>query len=335
MIVQCQNTDTGHSKDHYMKNVFITGVSGYIGTKIVQALSGHESVQRILGIDIRKPSFQSDIFTFIRQDVRDSVLDLLKAHEIDTVIHAAYVLPPGHDTKRIEEINITGTRNIFSCARKARVSQILYTSSTTAYGFHADNENPLTEESPLRGNDDFTYSKNKREIETQLSTFIQKNKEICVTILRPCYVAGPGLDNPLSTHLKKPWVLLPKKTSPFQFVHEDDLVRVMVLCLENKVAGIFNVTGEGSISFVDMVSSLGNTPLFLPDFLVRLLNGMAWHLRLNFLTEFPNSGLNLIRHSWVASSEKLIQHTHFKFDYDSTTAFKDFATAVLTRKNTR
>lgn len=318
-----------------MKNVFITGVSGYIGTKILQALSHHASVKHIVGIDIREPTVKSNPLTFIRQDVRDSVLDLLKTHEIDTVIHAAYVLPPGHDTKNIEETNVAGTRNIFSCARQAKVAQILYTSSTTAYGFHPDNENPLTEDSPLRGNDDFTYSKNKREIEALLAAFVRENKEICVTILRPCYVAGPGLDNPLSTHLKKPWVMLPRKTSPFQFVHEDDLVRVMVLCLEKKLAGIFNVTGKGSISFVEMVKTLGNTPLLLPDFLVRLLNGLAWHLRLTFLTEFPNSGLNLMRHSWIASSEKLIRHTHFQFDYDSTTAFKDFAAAVLTRKTTR
>ncbi|MEZ4577969.1 MAG: hypothetical protein R2875_08165 [Desulfobacterales bacterium] len=43
--------------------------------------------------------------------------------------------------------------------------QILYTSSTTAYGFYPDNDQPLTEDSPLRGNDDFTYAKNKKEIE--------------------------------------------------------------------------------------------------------------------------------------------------------------------------
>ncbi|MBU0972264.1 MAG: NAD-dependent epimerase/dehydratase family protein [Proteobacteria bacterium] len=158
-----------------MKNVFITGVSGYIGTKIVQALSHHASVKHIVGIDIREPTVKSHTLTFIRQDVRDSVLDLLKTHKIDTVIHAAYVLPPGLDTKNIEEIN----------------------------------------------------------------------------------VAGPDLNNPLSTHLKKPWVMLPKKTSPFQFVHEDDLVRVMVLCLEKKLAEIFNVKGECSISFVDMVKTLG------------------------------------------------------------------------------
>ena len=82
-----------------MKNVFITGISGYLGSKIAKALSNHKDVEKIIGIDIREPSFQLDKFSFIQQDVRDSVLGVLKNNDIDTVIHAAYVLAPGHDTK--------------------------------------------------------------------------------------------------------------------------------------------------------------------------------------------------------------------------------------------
>jgi UDP-glucose 4-epimerase len=315
-----------------MKNVFITGVSGYLGGKAAQALSVHSDVEKIIGIDIREPSFQLNKFGFIKQDVREPVLDILKEHDIDTIIHAAYVLPPGHDTKNIEDINVFGTKNIFSGAREAGVSQILYTSSTTAYGFYPDNEFPLTENSPLRGNDDFTYSKNKKEIESIVKTFVQENEDICITVLRPCYVAGPGLDNPLSSHLKKRFVMLPRETSPFQYVHEDDLIRVMVMCLEKQISGIFNVAGAGTISFTEMVRILGNTPLLLPDLLINLLNGMAWHLRLKFLTEFPNPALNLMKYRWIASSEKLIRETGFKFEYDTMEAYKDFAQHVLTQQ---
>lgn len=318
-----------------MKNIFITGVSGYIGSKIARALSTHERVNTITGIDIREPRTAIKNLTFIRQDVRESVLDTLKTHDIDTIIHAAYVLPPGHDTKRIEDINISGTQNILSCSKRMGIARLLYTSSTTAYGFHPDNDNPLTETSVLRGNDDFIYSKNKKEIEAIFKAFIQENKEICVTILRPCYVAGPGLDNPLSTHLKKRFVPLPQNSCPFQFVHEEDLIRIMILCLENNLAGIFNVTGQGTISFDEMVRRLGNTPIFLPDFLIRMFNGLAWHLRLKFLTEFPNSGLNLMKYPWIATSEKLIKETDFQFKYTTKSAFEDFANYILNAQNSR
>ncbi len=315
-----------------MKNIFITGASGYLGGKIARALSAHEQVQHIVGLDIRKPDFQLDNFTFFNQDVREPVTDILKDYDIDTVIHAAYVFAPGHDTKNIEDINVCGTKNIFNCAMKAGISQILYTSSTTAYGFHADNDIPLTESSPLRGNDDLVYSKNKKEIESIVKMFAQDNPGICVTVLRPCYVAGPGLDNPMSTHLKKPFVLLPRKTKPFQYVHEDDLVRIMILCLEKRLDGIFNVAGEGTLSFPEMIRILGNIPVPVPDFLLRFLNGTAWHLRLKFLTEFPNAALNLMKYSWIATSEKLIKKTGYTFKYDTRTAYADFAKHVLTQK---
>jgi nucleoside-diphosphate-sugar epimerase len=67
------------------------------------------------------------------------------------------------------DINKGGTRNVLDAPVKAGIKQILYTSSTTAYGFYPDNDLPLTEDSPIRGNDDFTYAKNKKEIEGTLT----------------------------------------------------------------------------------------------------------------------------------------------------------------------
>jgi UDP-glucose 4-epimerase len=148
-----------------MKNIFITGVSGYIGGKTAKALAQRSDVYSIIGIDISAPTNSHEKLTFIKKDVRDPIAPLLKSHEIDSVIHTAYVLPPIHNKKLMEDINISGTKNVLNACVEANVSRLLYTSSATAYGFHPDNDVPLTEESPLRGNDDLTYSKNKKEIE--------------------------------------------------------------------------------------------------------------------------------------------------------------------------
>jgi UDP-glucose 4-epimerase len=225
----------------------------------------------------------------------------------------------------MEDINVSGTQNVLNACVEANVSRLIYTSSTTAYGFHPDNEIPLTEDSPLRGNDDFTYSKNKKEIEFIMKAFMNDHSDIAVTILRPCYVVGPGFDNPMSNYLKKPLVLLPKKTAPMQFVHEDDLVRIIIFCLEKKFTGIFNVAGKGTMEFDEMVDLLGNKIIRLSDPLLKFLNQMLWHLR---LAEAPSSGLNMVRYPWIASSEKLIKETGYTYEYDSTSAFKDFARCV-------
>jgi len=311
-----------------MKRIFITGVSGYIGMKIARALADHRRVEKIVGIDIRPPAENLEGLLFVNKDVRAPMLDMMTEHRIDTVIHAAYVLPPLHDTALMEDINVSGTRNILNAAASAGVSQLLYTSSTTAYGFYPDNPVPLTEESPLRGNDDFTYAKNKKEIEWIFRDFTAVHPDMAVTILRPCFVAGPGFDNPLSRYLQKPLVPLPLKTSQFQFVHEDDLVRVMIMCLEEKLTGIYNVAGEGTVTFPEMVDLLGKRVLSLPLWLMVPLNNLFWHLRLRFLTEFPSAGFNLILYPWIASSQRLMDETGFKFRYSSRSAFADFVQTV-------
>ncbi len=315
-----------------MKHIFITGISGYIASLLARTLLNSNRELTVTGIDIRPPDVPLPGLEFIRQDVRAPVKALLLEKEIDTIVHTAWVLPPDHNTGRMEDINVNGTLNILEGAKEAKVDQILYTSSTTAYGFHPDNEKPLTEESPLRGNADFTYAKNKREMEAVFKTFSAQHPDICTTVLRPCYVAGPGLDNPLSTFLKKPLVPLLRKTAPFQYVHEEDLVRAMILCMDQRRPGIFNVAPEGTIEFDEMVRMLGNTPLRLPDLLVRIINGAAWQLRLSFLTQFPNAGLNLLRYPWIASSEKLTRETGFQFRYDTRAAFRDFARHVSNAK---
>ena len=311
-----------------MNRILITGVSGYIGGKIARALAPHERVEKLVGIDIRAPQMAPARLTFVQHDVRAPMADLFRRHAIDTVIHAAYVLPPIHNRALMEDINVSGTRNVITACQQTGVGHLLYTSSATAYGFHPDNEIPLTENSPLRGNDDFTYSKNKKEIEFILQDFIRNQTQTAVTILRPCFVVGPGFNNPLATHLKKRFVLCPSPSAPMQFVHEDDLVRVICLCLEKRLEGVYNVGAEGTLTLKEMVQLLGNVHCPLPAAMMIPINHLAWLLRMTWLTEFPSPALNIMRYPWIVSSAKLIRETGFIYQYDTQTAFDDFARAV-------
>ena len=225
----------------------------------------------------------------------------------------------------MEAINKEGTRNVLDACVKAGVKQILYTSSTTAYGFYPDNDSPLIEDSPLRGNDDLTYAKNKKEIERTLQDFISQHPDITVTIVRPCFVVGPGFKNPMAEHLKKKFVMLPSKTLPWQFVHEEDLIHVMALLLEKRIGGAFNVTAEGTITFPELVKILSNTLIPLPRWLLFPLNNLSWFLRLSFITKFPSPAMRMMINPWIASSEKLAKQTGYQFKFNSRQAFESFA----------
>ena len=308
--------------------VLVTGASGYIGQRTVESLLTKDWVETVIGTDIREPEKSIPGCTFYKRDIRDAMDDIFKEERIDTVVHTAYALTPIHNKDLMEDINKGGTKNILEASAKEGVKQILYTSSTTAYGFHPDNDTPLTEDSPLRGNDDFIYAKNKKEIEGIMQEFSSENSDISVTIVRPCFVIGPGFNNTLAEHLKKKFVLMPSNTLPFQFVHEDDLINVMMLLLEKRIAGVYNVSAEDTLTFSEMVSTLGNTRLSLPWSVIYPLNNLAWYLRLSFLTKFPSPSMRMMINPWIASNEKLVRDTGYRFLFDSRQAFRDFANSV-------
>ncbi len=69
-----------------MKNVFITGVSGYFGKKLVSLFEQKKSIDKIIGIDINPPSYSSNKLEFIQHDVRDNMLPLISKQHIDWAI---------------------------------------------------------------------------------------------------------------------------------------------------------------------------------------------------------------------------------------------------------
>lgn len=315
-----------------MKRVFITGVGGYFGSKLVWLLDKKQDVEEVVGIDIKAPAYTSRKLRFIRHDIRDDLNPLLLDKDFDWVIHTAFVLPPIHNKALMEDINMNGTKNLLEACVKAGIKQVLHCSSTTAYGFHEDNPPVLTEDSPLRGNDDFTYSKNKKELEGVCKEFQEAHPDMCLTIIRPCFVVGPGFDNPLARHLKKKIVLMPKDTVPFQFIHEDDLVEIIYQLLVKKKCGTYNLASDGTMTFDEMIHMLGGYSLKFPASILYPLNNLMWFLRLKFITEFPSPALNMVRYPWIASNEKLKKDIGYKFKYDTRGAFEAFVRHVKATK---
>ena len=315
-----------------MENVLVTGAGGYIGQKLLRLINGNPGIKQIVGLDIRKSEFTSASLTFMAADIRADLVEILKTHNIDTVVHLAWIIPPVHDERWAEDININGTRNVIKACRSAGVRHLLYTSSATAYGFHRDNPIPLTEDSPLRGNEDFTYARCKRIVEPIIEQFARNNPGITVTILRPCFVVGPGFNNSLAQNLVKDPILMPATLAPMQFVHEDDLVAIILKCLEDRLAGVYNVAADGTLMVAEMAEMLGHKVVQVPDGLINLVNSVAWKLRIISISQQPNAGIDMMRYPWIISNEKLKMALGYKYRLDSLAAFRDFADDIRNKK---
>ena len=140
--------------------VLITGAFSPIGCALMQELSNHSL--DVIATDIA-PTLRFPLhYRFTSMDVRSQDPDKIIAHERpDVVIHLAATQPQSN-RQLAYQVNVIGTRNVLDACIAHGVKRLVVTSSNAAYGYHADNPQPLTESAPLRGNPEFSYADHHR-----------------------------------------------------------------------------------------------------------------------------------------------------------------------------
>ncbi|HZO58165.1 MAG TPA: NAD-dependent epimerase/dehydratase family protein [Solirubrobacterales bacterium] len=257
--------------------VAITGPTGDIGRSVVRALERAKEVGRIIGM-ARRP-FDPAAHGWKRTEYRQGdVLDRGSVDELvaeaDVVVHLAFLIFGSHDETR--EVNMRGSRNVFEATIAAGVKRLVYTSSVAAYGFHRDNPDVLTEDTPPLGTPDFYYSAQKAELERLLEE-IAGGSPTDVYVFRPCIVAGsdaPTLiegftgQKVFGRTVRHVWRLLealpiispvlPDSGLPFQLVHHDDVASaVRAAVLGRGTPGTYNLAADDAIRVRDVARALG------------------------------------------------------------------------------
>lgn len=310
-----------------MKRVAITGISGYIGTRLLARLDRHPDVEAIIGVDVRLPAYQSPRLRFYRQDVTAPLDGLFAKERVDAVVHLAFVVRPVRNETRAKQANVLGTHNVIQECRQSGVRQLLYLGSTAAYGAHRDNLPALTEESPLRPNHKFQYSRDKAETDQMFQSFARGVPETDVTVLRSCVVIGPGGIASVGAKLfQRVMARLSHRDPEMQFVHEDDLLDILVLCLEKHPRGIYNVAGDGVLRYSEVAKlARKRSVVFGRRFLAALMN-IGWLLHLQ--SDSRSAGLDFIAYPWVADNTALKKALAFEYKHTSRDAITDYAEEV-------
>jgi UDP-glucose 4-epimerase len=239
-------------------------------------------------------------------DVRDApaVRAAVAEERPDAVVHLAFVLNPIHDEARMYEIDVGGTHNVLEACSAAGVGQVLVTSSSTAYGAFPDNPVPLTEEDPVRGVAGFEYARDKAESDRLCQLWSLRHPDRVMTIVRPCIVFGPSVDN----YLVRLWTKQPFQADfglpdpGVQFVHEDDVVSAVVALLDGRLSGAFNVAGDGVMSAEECASIVGLPRRRVPLRAYRRFAALMWRVR---ASEAPPGSLDFAVYPWIVSAQKL------------------------------
>lgn len=302
--------------------IAVTGAAGYTGAVLIQRLSHEPSVKYILALDV-KPMLPAGKMVFIPRDIGQPLGDIFVQHHIQAVVHLAYLLRPGRDREEVRKVNVEGTANVLQACALAGVQHLIDFSSTTVYGAHSDNPPLLTEESPCRPNKGFQYAEDKVVSEELLRKYAQKKPDVAVTVLRGCVVMGPKADNFISKTLTRSLLVAIKGYNPpMQFIHEDDLVDVMLLCLRKRHSAIYNIAGDGTVTWSEIVRMSRQRCVTLPASMLYPITEASWKLRLQ--NESPSCGLDMIRYPWLASTEKIKKDLGINFRYTSKEALQAF-----------
>lgn len=129
----------------------ITGVAGFIGSNLLEALLGLN--QNVIGLDNFETGFQSNLdqvrasvsaeqwsrFDFQEGDIRVPSDCKRAAQGVDYVLHEAALgsVPRSLESpQRTNETNITGFLNMLTASRDAKVGRFVYAASSSTYGDH-------------------------------------------------------------------------------------------------------------------------------------------------------------------------------------------------------
>jgi UDP-N-acetylglucosamine/UDP-N-acetylgalactosamine 4-epimerase len=127
--------------------ILVTGGAGFIGANLVQHLLDQPDVEKIRVFDNLATGALKNIeefetnkkFQFVQGDIRDYDSCLLACDGIDLISHQAALgsVPRSiNDPLTTNNVNITGTLNIFTAAKEKGVKRIVYAASSSTYGDH-------------------------------------------------------------------------------------------------------------------------------------------------------------------------------------------------------
>ncbi len=235
-----------------MASILITGVHGFVGSNLVEALKDSYD---IYGLDIVAPRKDGVIHTFSWDDLGSGVIP-----NVDAVIHLA---GKAHDTKNKStadvyfQINTELTKHIFDYFRTSAASRFIFFSSVKA-AVDKVHGKILTEDvatSPVG-----PYGESKVRAEEYILESLSANPmpERSIVVLRPCMIHGPGNKgnlNLLYSFVRKglPWPLAAfDNLRSFTSIGNLTFI-IKKLLLGNIESGIYNMADDESLSTNELI----------------------------------------------------------------------------------
>jgi nucleoside-diphosphate-sugar epimerase len=332
------------------KKILVTGISGNLGSRVRLQLSRFD----IVGVDLHPPRSIEGLARFESLDLGeesscDRLIALMREEEISAVVHLAFVIDPLQtgvlDEQRMWQINVAGTARVMEAiAERNRhggaIEKFIFISSVSAYG--PETPGPVDEDFPLAAHT-LPYAVHKKDSDAVVRARAGQLGDCNTFILRPHIFAGATMNNYLIGALrgtptgkgklaerlrargKRLPIVLPFGNkyleNQFQFVHVDDVARLLAFILERPAAGkmtILNVAGRGdSLPFHECAALADSKIIRLPGRIAcRMVLELMWRAGASGV---PPAALPYILGSYTMDTSRLQQF--LESDYEQVIRF--------------
>jgi nucleoside-diphosphate-sugar epimerase len=298
-----------------MKTAFVTGGTGFIGSRLIALLVERGVQVRALA---RSQSGLEDVKALGAVPVQGDVTNPGSMQEAmrgcDVVFHVASMYEIGLRYKtQMEKVNVDGVRNVIETALEAGVPKIVFTGTVGVFG---DTKGRIVDETyEYKGVFSTVYERTKWLAHYEvILPFIRQGAPIIIVM--PSAVFGPNdhstINDLMNLHLRGRLPVVPGKETTFSYVYVDDVAEGHILAAEKGRVGEAYVLSGAKFSMSEFIRLWAKVsgrpaPVFeIPSALVRIW----WPVLALLERVFPMPALlsaeaaRVLGTTWLASSEK-------------------------------
>lgn len=301
--------------------ILITGATGFIGTRLANALAekGH-TVHALYRSKEKAKAIAHPNIKLFKGDILNTESLKTAIEGCEQVYHiAAFTDVWAKDNQFIYNLNVTATENILKLAFENKIKKLVFTSTAGVFGPSINEE--ITEETERSMDYFLEYERTKDIAEEKVKAFCEKG--LNAVIVNPTRVYGPGLlskSNSVTIMIKSfsegKWRVIPGNgKSVGNYVFVNDIVEGQQLAMEKGVSGERYILGGDNISYFDFFKTLRELtnrkhrlfklPLFIMLFFSHTL--MLLNKIFGIKPMITPALVRKFNYDWVVSSEKAIE----------------------------
>ncbi|HEX2734344.1 MAG TPA: NAD-dependent epimerase/dehydratase family protein [Polyangiaceae bacterium] len=303
--------------------VLVTGISGRLGRAIAEQLcaQGHE----VLGIDKRPWLDAPPGVEVVATDLRKrEAEDVFRTWRPEALVHMATVTHLHSADSERHRLSLGGTKAAIEHCDRYGVGCAVFVGRHTYYG--ATPESPLyhSEDEPPMTGEDFPELADLVAADLYAGSALWRYPAIDTAVLRLCYTLGPTHHGTLAEFLRGPKVPTVLGFDPlFQFMHESDAVRAVILALTRRLRGVFNVAGPAPLPISTLIQETGREQVAIPESMLPLLLGKFG------LPKLPRGAINHLKYPIVIDTAPFREKAGFAHEFDEYDTLQAFCQGPL------